>query len=329
MNIIYLEDYLPQEFNPKIDDASLFLQTAVDNVEQGGTLYFFRNNAFNIILKKGIKINKSMRIIGNGFSDSKGIIACDFDDMPYGESAFKVSSPNGIGNLEISNFYLYYFGTNPTGAGIEISGTMGTSPINGIWYANVKNVWINGFYTGLSLKNVILPKIEDVRCILSKSSGFSVSEFSTGVKFSNCYAERGYSVGFFMKDSLYSTFDFCHSDGNTIGYIIRTSNGISISSCSAEYSRQNSISNISSFTKISSLTTVGSGSGVFGQWIPSIIYISGGQTQIESVCDFRSDLTSPDRYYSILGDSLAKIKISKGNERLPYYFTSGCTVSYY
>lgn len=309
---MYLEDFLPETYDPALDDVAPYLQAAIDATPPGGKLRLWRDERLtNIIIRQTIIINKSLSLDFGRLSS--GVVICDADI-----TAFIVASPAGIDMLEMTGFNLVRFG-NSTCPGILIDGTMGTTPINGIWNVHIHDLWVQGFKRGIELRNVILPIVERVRVATVASIAFVVSGFSTGVKFLDCYADRAGGAGFVLTDANYPIIDRCHVDSAQVGFAFRTCKGAVLQNCSTEYPSKYAAESIQSTLRASNLTALGAGSQV-NAWWPTIYYVSGGYAEISGTIEY-AEAPSGARQYSIIADSGAVAKARRGTERLPYYGT--------
>lgn len=105
---------------------------------------------------------------------------------------------------------------------------------------NINNVLISGVLIegarrhGVMLYGAIASKLQNVRVRNAGGHGFYITGSSTSVNLDTCYASGNHLAGFCIDETSYSTLNNCASDSNGLGYWMRSSKSVTMSSCGAE-----------------------------------------------------------------------------------------------
>lgn len=135
-----------------------------------------------------------------------------------------------IASVTLENLML--LGPN-SGSGHGIN--FGWSAAGNLPYLNFRNIIVKQFGSdGLYLETPIVSHFDKVIAMQNGGSGFNLYHAGTSNTFTSCFANANTAYGYNFYQTVYTTLTGCAADGNGIGYLIDSAQGIALVGCGAE-----------------------------------------------------------------------------------------------
>lgn len=230
-----------RDFGAKGDaanDDTTAIQTAINvaasaiNNINGGYVYF-PPGAYKITA--ALNVPALVSIIGAGRGPYSGNIA----PVTIWQSASNThgmilgTSPVGAACITLQGFLLVGPGAG-SGTGKGIIYNSGGTPEN----LRITDVTVDSFGSnGIEIFGPIVSRFEGVVSQFNGAKGIYINGGPgafTSLVFNACWANGNATQGYHIYSGGYSVMNGCASDGNGIGYLIDTCNGLHLSSCGAE-----------------------------------------------------------------------------------------------
>lgn len=193
-------------------------RSAKDSLSSNGSTRFVMTSTTNTGPAYHV-FTKTSSIVGWNSADSLTIMNCDFVGVKsaYTSSGGTVSYSNwGCGGFLLTE-------GNPDQSG---------SNLNNLY---INEVLINGSTNhGITVYGGMLSKIQNTRVRNAGGHGFYIAGSTTSMSLDTCYASGAHLAGFCLSNSSYSTLNNCASDSNGLGYWMKSSVSITMTSCGAE-----------------------------------------------------------------------------------------------
>jgi len=150
----------------------------------------------------------------------------------------------GVESVYTSSAGVATFTTNGAGGILLSEGNPNQSGSN-LNNVTISNVLIEGARRhGIMMYGGMASKIVNTRVRNAGGHGFYIAGSTTSTNLDTCYASGNHLAGFCLQSTSYSTLNNCASDSNGLGYWMKSSSTITMSSCGAEANEVRSNSSI-------------------------------------------------------------------------------------
>jgi hypothetical protein len=134
----------------------------------------------------------------------------------------------------VSNVATY---TSAGAGGILISEGNPEQPGSNVANISLKNIHVNSAkHHGIMIYGAITSRLEKCRVRNTGGHGYYITGSSTSVHLDTCYALSTNLAGFCLHGISYSVLTACAADNCSLGYWLRSTKGVTLTSCGAEAS---------------------------------------------------------------------------------------------
>jgi len=278
-------------------------RSAKDSLSSNGSTRFVMTSTTNTGPAYHV-FTKTSSIVGWNSADSLTIMNCDFVGVKsaYTSSGGTVSYSNwGCGGFLLTE-------GNPDQSG---------SNLNNLY---INEVLINGSTNhGITVYGGMLSKIQNTRVRNAGGHGFYIAGSTTSMSLDTCYASGAHLAGFCLSNSSYSTLNNCASDSNGLGYWMKSSVSITMTSCGAEVCevRSNIPNNLGIFLQSSAGNVVVNDiTSDYAGYIKGTSYMFTGGDNITGVSCYSKDPSNRENETTYLSKYSAHILAAGGVQKV-------------